>query len=270
MYKLLHKLPIFKGKLRLSKFLYSKFIKLNSPTTFSLSNGLIFSVPNLIENVSFELYINGIYEKKYLRIINQSIPPNGIFIDVGANVGAISVLLAKQRPDITIYAFEASQRVFHYLEMNKIQNSLSNLNTYNIAVHKESNLELPFFSPEEKNGKGSFSPVFTEIPETVKTISLDVFFEKEKIKPDFIKVDVEGYEALIFESMQKHLRSSNGCPILFEFIDWAEKLANFEIGYAQQILINSKYNLYHIDLNKMILEPLTIGNAMLLAKKSKL
>lgn len=100
---------MFKGKLRLAKFLIT--LK-NSPKTFSLPSGLMITVPNLIENVSFELFINGNYEEKYLRLINENIPENGNFIDVGANIGAISVLLAKQRPDINIHAFEASPNVF--------------------------------------------------------------------------------------------------------------------------------------------------------------
>lgn len=264
MYKLFQKLPYFKGKIRLAKLI---FFKKNKPKTFFLPTGLVFSVPNLIENVSFELFINGVYEEKYLKIIEKNLPSNSIFIDVGANVGAIAVLLAKRRPDVTIYAFEASPRVFHYLKINKEQNSLNNLNIYNLAIHTNDDLELPFYSPEDKNGKGSFSPVFTKESELVKTISLDTFFKKNKLIPNLIKVDVEGYEALIFESMKNHLSNSNSCPILFEFVDWAEGLANIKCGTAQQKLLNFNYNLFDLERMEVVLNPLEIGSTMLLAKK---
>jgi FkbM family methyltransferase len=59
----------------------------------------------------------------------------------------------------------------------------------------------------------------------VKTINLDNFFEENNIKPDAIKVDVEGYEKLIFQSMVRNLKKLTETFILFEFLDWAEELA---------------------------------------------
>ena len=152
-YQIFQKLPIFYGKMRLARLL---FRNKNCETNFHLPNGLNFLVPNLIENVSFELYINGIYERKHLKTINSNLPHKGTFIDVGANIGAISVFLAKVRPDITIHAFKASPRVFHYLSINKEQNQLNNLHIYNLAIHKEDNLQLAFYSPEVKMGKEVF------------------------------------------------------------------------------------------------------------------
>jgi FkbM family methyltransferase len=250
--------------MRLAKLI---FFKKNKPRTFFLPSGLVFSVPNLIENVSFELFINGIYEEKYLKLIEKNLPLNSIFLDVGANVGAISILLAKRRPDVTIYAFEASPRVFQYLKINKDQNLLNNLNIYNLAIHTNDSLELPFYSPEDKNGKGSFSPVFTKNSELVKTISLDTFFNQNNISPDFIKVDVEGYEALIFDSMLNYLSKANSCPILFEFVDWAEKLANYEIGAAQKLLLSNDFILNDMEQNIIIKSPIMKGSTMIIAKK---
>jgi FkbM family methyltransferase len=265
-YKILQKLPQFKGKLRLAKLL---IWKKNISKTFSVPNGLIFTVPNLIENISFELLINGSYEEKYLNLIDNSIPRNGIFIDIGANIGAISVMLAKQRPDITIHAFEASPNVFQFLKLNKEKNKLTNLNIYNLAIHSTDNLELPFYSPKTLNGKGSFSPVFTQDSEIVKTISMDSFFNINNIYPNFIKVDVEGYEALIFDSMKKYLSSNDTCNILFEFVDWAEKLANYEIGTSQKIMLDNKFLLYDLESNTNINKPQLTGYTMILAEKFK-
>ena len=263
-YKILQKLPQFKGKWRLAKLL---IWKKNISKTFFISHGLEITVPNLIENVSFELLINGSYEEKYINLIDNNIPRNGIFIDVGANIGAISVILAKQRPDITIHAFEASPNVFQFLKLNKEQNKLTNLNIHNLAIHSSDNLELPFYSPEILNGKGSFAPVFTQDAEIVKTISLDSFFNKNNIYPNFIKVDVEGYEALIFDSMKKYLSNNDACNILFEFVDWAERLANYEIGAAQKILLDNKYILIDMESNINIQKPILTGSTMILAKK---
>ena len=80
MYKLFQFLPNFKGKLRLAKYFFNNQDK---PITFTIKNNIYFTVPNIIENISFELLINGIYEKNVLNIINNHLPLNSVFIDVG-------------------------------------------------------------------------------------------------------------------------------------------------------------------------------------------
>lgn len=206
-----------------------------------------------------------------MKLISENLPQNGVFIDVGANIGAISVILAKQRPDITIHAFEASSSVFKYLELNRNLNNLTNLKIYNYAIHSVDNLELPFYSPADLNGKGSFSPVFTNVAQKVNTISLDTFFISNQIKPDFIKVDVEGFEALIMLSMNKFLSSNEKCKILFEFVDWAETASGFKCGEGQEFLLNHNYQLQLLEENcnenKQISFPIIRGFAMIFASK---
>lgn len=86
MYKIFQIIPPFKGKLRLARVLFGKY---RTEKTFIVPGGLTFVVPNLIENVSFELFVNGTYEVNSLKIISENLPKNGVFIDVGANIGAI-------------------------------------------------------------------------------------------------------------------------------------------------------------------------------------
>jgi len=163
-------LPVFKGKKRLIRFLHKNKINLSKDVTFKLKSDLIFTVPNLKENIAFDLFFEGIYEKPLVSYLSKNIPFNGTFIDVGANIGAISVLLAKLRPDVTIYAFEASPRVFGFLTLNIVHNKLKNIIAINKAVHTEDDIVLDFFSPEDQFGKGSFSSVFTRTSEQVSTI----------------------------------------------------------------------------------------------------
>jgi FkbM family methyltransferase len=246
----LQQLPPFKGKNRLAKLLYKSIILTEGDIKLGTKHNLTFVVPNLIENIGLELFINGIYESNIIDFLVSSIPENGIFIDVGANIGAISVVIGKLRKDVTIYAFEASPNVFNYLKLNVEANKLKNINIYNLAIHKTDNLQLPFYSPKGKNGKGSFSSVFTNEAEMVNTISLDTFYAKHKIIPDFIKVDVEGYEKLIFESMEGFLAQNDNVKIIFEFVDWAESLAfETEVGDSQKILNKLNYKLWELGSN---------------------
>lgn len=262
--------PSFKGKIRLAKIYHKNIIKKNEDVSFNLPIGLKITVPNLIENVSFELFINGNYEKEIVDYFVKTIPQNGVFFDIGANIGAFSFTLAKLRPDIKIYAFEAAPFVFQYLKKNIEQNNLNNVYIFNKAVHKTEGLKLPFYSSKEKNGKGSFSKVFTEEAVEVETINLDKFIKNNNLNPTVFKVDVEGYEKLIFESLEEYFTNNKNLKVLFEFVDWAEELSNiFKPGDAQAYIKSLGFNLSELK-NKSTtpyIDILTKGSINVLATK---
>lgn len=264
-------IPTFRGKKRLIRFLYRHYISNIRDTLVTSKFGLVFLVPNLIENISFDLLFEGIYEKKIVDFIVNNLPPNAIFIDIGANIGAISLMVAKKRPDVFIYALEASPHIYNYLYENIKYNNLTNVQSWNLAVHNEDNLILDFFAPSDKFGKGSFVSVFDSQSEKIKTIRMDSFFRIHNIQPTLIKVDVEGFEAMIFESMGDFIEKGNRPQIIFEFVDWAEKCSNiFSPGDAQNVLLNKGYQLYILDgsildKNKQLNEAATNGSYDILA-----
>jgi len=265
-------LPSFKGRYRLARFLFSNFIKNSKDIVVTASQNIKYKLPNLKENIGFEIFIDGAYEPEYVEYFFRHIPPNGFFLDLGANIGSICIPLAKKRPDITIIAVEASPRVFGYLKYNIELNSCQNVLAENLALSSTDNEQLPFYSPEEKFGKGSLSAVFTEKAEYVNTITLDTLLNKYKLnKMDYIKIDVEGYERSVFEGGKKLLSGKSGPVILFEFADWAENMAaNTKAGDAQRLLSHLGYKLYDFSNPGklgMEMEPKSEGNLMILAIK---
>src|SRR5450631_1930090 len=115
MSSIFRKLPLFKGKLRLARFLCRKSIREAQDIWIRGKYGCVYLLPNLIENVSLEIYVNGIYEQSSLDFLVKKIPPGGVFLDLGANIGAISAPLSRRRKDIRIVCAEASPRLFGYL-----------------------------------------------------------------------------------------------------------------------------------------------------------
>lgn len=204
------------------------------------------------------------YEKGAIGFICEAIPPNGVFVDVGANIGAVCVEIARVRPDIKVYAFEASPRVFSYLKRNVNQNELNNIAIYNLAVHELEDFELPFYSPVDLNGKGSFAATFTDIAEIVKTIRLDSFMNFHNNRPDLIKIDVEGFELLILKSLENF--DLKKCIVFFEFVDWAEYAANFEIGEAQKYLRDKGFSLTRFSNNEVLEKDILNGAEMIIAQ----
>ena len=270
--KLFRFLPPFKGKYRLARFLLSGFIKDSKDLIVEGKYAIKYKLPNLKENIGFEIFIDGVYEPEYVEYFCIKIPLNGIFFDLGANIGSICIPLAKKRPDITIIAVEASPRVFEYLRYNIELNECKNIFAENLALSTADNEQLPFYSPEEKFGKGSLSAVYTDKAEYVNTITLDTLKNKYKLSNvDYIKIDVEGYEHSVFEGGKNLLSLQNAPVILFEFADWAENTANnTRAGDAQRLLSRIGYRLYNFNNPTkpgLEMEPRSEGNLMILAIK---
>ena len=64
------------------------------------------------------------YEEIDKKEILNNLPSSGVFVDIGANIGLFSLFIAKQRADITSYAFEPEPLNFKNLEKSKILNKL--------------------------------------------------------------------------------------------------------------------------------------------------
>jgi FkbM family methyltransferase len=266
-------LPKFKGKNRIARVLLKRTISESLDVSINGRYKLTYKVPNVNESIGFELFINGIYEFDNIKLIINKIPKNGVFIDVGANIGSIAIPIAKLRPDIKVFAIEASPRVFSYLKYNVKVNKCENVILLNKAMAEIDNKIVSFYSPKVLFGKGSLLPIYTDIPENISTITLDSLVVMYGIKlVDFIKIDVEGFEKNVLNGGQRILSQERPPKILFEFSDFMEdNVEDSNAGDAQDLLRNLKYALYNVSDPKK--EPMSMpytirkGFAMILAEK---
>ena len=212
-------------------------------------------VPNLIENIGFEIFINGIYEEEISDFFIKALPANGVFLDLGANIGTISIPLLKKRKDVQAICVEAAPWIFSYLQKNISRNHIQNAIAINKVLFYSDNEEVNFYSPGDQFGKGSLSPVFTDKLVKVKTAKIDSIIKELGFgKIDLIKIDVEGYEYHVFKGASELLSGADAPDILFEFVDWAEKNAKaVSIGSSQQLLKDMGYKIFYFerDMNKM-------------------
>ncbi len=268
------KLPLFRGKDRLAKMLLGAGITEKKNFLIRGKYGCAYMIPNVVENIGFELFINGIYEQATSDFITQQLPRNGVFLDLGANIGAISIPVYEKRKDLTMVCVEAAPWIFSYLEKNLALNQAGKIITVNKALYYTDEETLNFFSPDDKFGKGSLSPVFTDKRVEVKTVKVDSLLKQLKIdRVDMIKIDVEGYEYHAFKGATGLLGRPDAPDIIFEFVDWAEEAANgTPVGAAQELLKELGYSIYYFGkTGKMQEVPgiLKKGFEMLLATKKK-
>ena len=161
-------------------------------------------------------------EPETIRWIN-SFNQNSNFLDIGANVGIYSLYAASK--DINVVSFEPESSNFYQLNLNIIDNKFSNkIKAYPFSAGKNfeiGNLDLGtlkvggsghnFLSKKGNliNERGLFS-------QGSIGFSIDHFIELSNFIPNFIKIDVDGNEALVVEGMTNILKNNKLKSILLE------------------------------------------------------
>ena len=172
----------------------------------------------------FQIIKNGDnFPDKYVKdVIDKYVTKDSICIDVGANLGYISVYLAKKCK--YLYSFEPQKNVYFQLCANLFLNECYNVTTYNKAVYSyNKNFDFASFQSGWVGTKEitnvdkvtSFGAISLTPSETgkIKAVTLDETFS-EKI--DFIKIDAQGADIdVIFGA--DNLISRDKPVIVFEY-----------------------------------------------------
>lgn len=159
----------------------------------------------------------GIHEQKTTEMMLDSIRGCQCFADVGANIGWFTCLGALLIPDGKVFSFEMDDLNYDILLKNVGINNLRNTEVIHAAVcdkagtveyMRSSDAPSPNFSLE---GKGVDAATATHV--SVQAIALDDFFAEKQIKPDVMKIDVEGAELGVLNGMTRILREDK--PTLY-------------------------------------------------------
>lgn len=134
--------------------------------------------------------------KEMVFIRNNMIKPGDTVFECGAHHGFTTLLLADRvGREGKVIAFEASKHNCEILHKNIELNKLSNVTAYNYAVGSSEG-QICISSSMNSN------VLKTSSGDTVKMVCLDSF---ENENPDFVKIDVEGYEAEVLKGAQEIL-----------------------------------------------------------------
>jgi len=125
---------------------------------------------------------------------------NDVVLDIGANIGCVSIYLAKKYPKIKIYAFEAHPVNFQSLLYNIKLNSVYNIIPVNKAVYSETGKILTISLDTTNTGASSCFIQRDTKEFSVETISLDDIIKGYDITElKLLKIDCEGAEFDIIE-----------------------------------------------------------------------
>ncbi len=267
------RLPNFRGKARLGRLALGDNNK--SPALVVDRSGNVFKLPNLQEPVAFSLWLDGSYELELLNTFRSICRAGDTFVDVGANIGVFSIPLSRHvGPTGRILSIEASDVVSSFLQDNVARNFLDNVTVCRCAAADGQSSSVEFYNAPMSNfGMGSRAPQFGASPVAVISTSLDELVVAHSCKNiTAIKVDVEGFEAHVFQGSRRVL-ATHSPVVAFEFCDWAEERAfPGRKGWAQELLLEMGYSIWRLSDylagTAALTEPVRSGSDTLLAAKS--
>lgn len=138
-----------------------------------------------------------LYDRAEIRFLRKKMKEDGVFVDVGANVGFWSLLFANVFPRARICAIEANPATFRVLSENIEINAFRNILPLHIGV-SDSVGELPLYCNDTGNrGGDSFSAHASDRARSlmVPVKPLNAILTDAGLEwVDVMKLDIEGLE----------------------------------------------------------------------------
>ncbi len=241
---------------------YGSFVSKITPNHYQYKNNTIRTVTRA--GINYHLDISDLidwytffgFKEKTLEDLIDLAQTGNTVIDIGANIGAVTLCLAKKvTPQGMIHSFEPDAVNFQKLKKNIALNNFGNIKINQLGLGNTPgvfNLEIL-----DKNNKGKNR--ITENLQgdkknstSIKVITLDTYAKENNIKNiNLIKIDVEGFEHNILLGGIETIRANK--PILFiEIVDENLVYHNTSATALIQLLEKEKYTIIEAGTNKEI------------------
>ena len=199
----------------------------------------------------------GFYEKDICERIVQELSKkqDPVMLDIGANIGLVSIYALASISNVKIHAFEPGDHQSGFLDKTIVGNGLSDKITLNkFALSYRSGMER-FAIQQSQDASGD---IFFDTGTAGEAKYIDVpvrtadewWFENNCPRIDFIKMDTEGSELWILKGAEK-LISENKPVILFELQPEFTRLYSYECSDVLEWLNENGYCLYTLDRRKV-------------------
>ena len=174
-------------------------------------------------NDAFRLSIYGIHGTHDFKIIKNNVKDGDNVIDLGANIGYFTLILAKLvGPTGKVFAFEPDPRNLALLKKNVEYNNYKNVIIVPKAVSNVNDKCTLYIGQKTFGQNKIYKPKNTKIQKFIpidsETVRLDDFFRTNGLldKISFIKMDVEGAEFLALSGMKEILKLNKNIKIFTE------------------------------------------------------
>ncbi len=176
-----------------------------------------------------------------VRYLQAHIKRDALCLDVGANIGLVSIMLALCCPDGEVHSFEGSPKNARRLNRNLALNGIENCFVTEAAVGAREGRTRFRETPFAAGSHVAPGDPDTDLPATVivvPTVTIDGYCrERLGRRIDFMKLDVEGSEPAVLAGARDTI-ARDRCPIYMEFNSWCLLVyQNFNpLAFATSIL----------------------------------
>lgn len=171
---------------------------------------------DLSEGIELSLYLFGSFQSHISNSKLLNIKADGTIIDVGANVGLMSLQFAARVPHGRVYSFEPTNYAFKKLKKNLSLNPLlaCRIFPHQVFISEKSgtNTSMVAFSSWKVDGTRNVSNHLVHLGSPKETtgvlvLSLDDFVEKNHLtRINLIKIDTDGYEYEVLKGARKAIK----------------------------------------------------------------
>lgn len=149
---------------------------------------------------------HGCFEPEMTALFEREVKPGAVVLDVGANEGYFTAVASTLTgPDGLVLAVEPQQRLRDVCEINAALNGLSRCVVFGYALGgSDGDTAAMTLNPDLGHGASSLVSTYAFASETqdVAFISIDTLLREAGVSQvDFVKIDVEGFEAAVVESL---------------------------------------------------------------------
>lgn len=196
-------------------------------------------------DIGLELLAMGTFEKNAIAQCANFIRPDGVVIDIGANIGVHTVHFAACARLGSVICFEPARSTFTYLLRNV--GHLSNVIPLNVALSDSTGLQ-PFFVAADNaySGLKDTNRKVTSHQELVACLKGDdILLEMlRNRRVDLVKIDVEGLETEVLTGMREFIVTHR--PVIFCEIFGGER-SNPDPESTVRLCVSLGYDAFVLD-----------------------
>ena len=163
--------------------------------------------------VSSAIYWRGHHSTEVAKFLKHYLEPDITFVDVGANLGEITLIAGKRLTKGRVLAFEPVPQIFAQLSRNVALNNLSRVELFNFGLFDRTD-SLPIYRQNDINfgtiNEGVPSLFSTGSDREEATVPLRRFDEVAREygveRLDVMKIDVEGAEMMVLRGAESFIK----------------------------------------------------------------
>ena len=149
-------------------------------------------------------YLAPEYDREVFEYISARIRPGDVCLDVGANVGLYVLQFARWTgPNGLVVAFEPNAEAREVLERHARMNGIADRVRTVAAAVADAPGEAPFYvvgvEGTNRLGEPAGPPTIPARTLSVPVVTLDDYCRSEGLDPDWLLIDIEGFEILALE-----------------------------------------------------------------------